>query len=58
MKIFIDECKERTAKMRAKRDWFVKMCSSSFRENNDEDLKVIDVTRIESLFDKYGIGDE
>ena len=24
MRIFIDECKERTAKMRAKRDWFVK----------------------------------
>ena len=35
MSIIIDECKERTAKMRAKRDWFVKTCSSSFRENND-----------------------
>ena len=36
---------------------------SSFRENNDEDLKVIDVTPIESLFfninlDKDGTGDE
>ena len=30
MRISIDECKERTAKMRAKRDWFVKTCSSSF----------------------------
>ena len=39
-----DECKQRIAKMRVKRDWFVKACSSSFCENNDEDLKVIDVT--------------
>ena len=49
--------------MRAKKDWFIKMCSSSFRENNDEDLKVIDVTPIESLFsnmnlNKDGTGDE
>ena len=39
------------------------MCSSNFRENNDEDLKVIDVTPIKSLFpnmnlDKDGTGDE
>ena len=50
MIISIDECKERTAKMRAKRDWFVKACSSSSHENNDEDLKVIDVYPIKSLF--------
>ena len=63
MRISIDECKERTAKMRAKRDLFVKACSSSFQENIDEDLKVIDVNPIESLFsnlnlDKYGTGYE
>ena len=63
MRISIAECKERTSKMRAKRDWFVKACSSSFCESNDEDLKVIDVNPIESLFsninhDKYGTGDE
>ena len=29
MKISIDECKERTAKMRAKKDLFIKACSSS-----------------------------
>src|SRR3989337_1585718 len=63
MRIFIDECKERTARMRAKKDWLIKVCSSSFRENNDEDLKVIDVNPIESLFsninfDKDGTGDE
>ena len=39
MRISIDQCKERTAKMRAKNDWFIKACSSSFRENNDDDLK-------------------
>ena len=49
--------------MRAKKDCFVKACSSSFHDNNDEDLKVIDVTPIKSLFsnmnlDKYGTGDE
>ena len=36
--------------MRAKRDCFVKACSSSFCENNVEDLKFIGVTPIESLF--------
>lgn len=50
IRISIDECQERTAKMLAKRDCFVKTCSSSFCENKDEDLKVIDVTPIESLF--------
>ena len=49
--------------MRAKRDWFIETCSSSFRENNDADLKVIGVTPIDSLFankklDKEGTGDE
>ena len=38
MRISIDECKERTAKMCAKRDWLVKACPSRFCENNDEDL--------------------
>ena len=50
MKISIDECKGRTTKMRAKKDWFIKACSSSFRENDDENLEVIDVTPIESFF--------
>ena len=41
----------------------MKACSSSFHDNNDEDLKVIDVTPIKSLFsnmnlDKDGTGDE
>ena len=50
MRISIDECKERTARMRAKKYCFVKACSSSFHDNKDEDLKVIDVSPIKSLF--------
>ena len=42
--------KERTARLRAKKDFFVRVCSSSFHENNDEVLKVIDVSPIKSLF--------
>ena len=62
MRSSIDECKERTARLRAKKDCFVKACSSSFHENNDEDLKVIDVSPIRSLFcnmnlDNNGTGD-
>ena len=63
MRISIDECKERTARMRAKKDSFIKACSSSFHENNDEDLKFIDVSPIKSLFcninlNNDGTGDE
>ena len=63
MRISIDECKERTARMRVKIDCFIKACSSSFHDNKDEDLKVIDVSPIKSLFsnmnlDKDGTGDE
>ena len=50
MRISIDECKERTARMHAKKDDFIRACSSSSYENNDEDLKVIDVSPINSLF--------
>ena len=49
--------------MRAKKDCFVRACSSSFHDNNDEDIKVIDVSPIKSLFcnmnlDNDGTGDE
>ena len=50
MRISIDECKERTARMRAFKDAFIKACSSNSYENQDEDLKVIDVSPIKSLF--------
>ena len=50
MRISIDECKERTARMRAKKDAFIRVCSSSSYKNKDEDLKVIDVSPIKSFF--------
>ena len=50
MIISIDECKERTARMRASKNAFVIACSSNSYENQDEDLKVIDVSPIKSLF--------
>ena len=50
MRISIDECMERTARLCAKKDCFIKVCSSSFNESNNEDLKVIDVSPIRSLF--------
>ena len=49
MRISIDECKERTARMRASKDAFIKACSSNPYENQDEDLKVIDVSPTKSL---------
>ena len=50
MRISIDECKERTARMRAQKDCFVKACSSSFHENKDEDIKVIGVSLLNICF--------
>ena len=41
MRISIDECKERTARMRASKDAFIKACSSNSYENQDEDLKLL-----------------
>ena len=53
MRISIDESKERTARMRAKKDVFMRAGSSSSCENKDENLKVIDVSPIKSLFLQY-----
>ena len=50
MRMSIDECKERTARTRAMKDAFIKVCSSNSYENKDEDLKVIDVSPIKYLF--------
>ena len=49
--------------MCASKDAFIKACSSDSYENQDEDLKVIDVSPIKSLFcnmnlDNDGTGDE
>ena len=58
MRISIDECKERTARMRAKKDCCIKASSSSFHDNKDEDLKVIDVSPIKYLFCNINIGND
>ena len=50
--------KKEPARMRAKKDCFVKTCSSSFCENKDEDLKVIDVSPIKSLFCNMNLGND
>ena len=57
MRISIDECKERTTRMRAKREDYIKSCSSSYLENKDEDLKVIDVSPIRSLFSSINLNE-
>ena len=58
MRISIDECKERTARMCAKKDAFIRVCSSSPYENKDEDLKVINVSLIKSLFCNMNLDNE
>ena len=57
VRISIDECKERTAWMRASKDAFIKACSSNSYENQDEDLKVIDVSPIKYLFFNMNLDD-
>ena len=44
--------------MPAKKDCFVKACSSSFYENKDEDIKVIDVSPIKSLCCNMNLDDD
>ena len=41
MRMSVDGCKERTTRMRASKDAFIKACSSNSYENQDEDIKVI-----------------
>ena len=53
MRISIDECKERTARLRAKKDCFVKACSSGFHENNDDDLKVIEANEGKLMYPEF-----
>src|SRR6187399_1059616 len=55
MRISIDECKERTARMHAKRENYIKVCSSRYHENKGEDLRVIDVSPIRSLFSSINL---
>ena len=41
MRISIDECKERTARLHAKKDSFIKACPSSFHEKMMRILKLL-----------------
>src|SRR3989337_2310701 len=61
--ISINESKERTARLRAKREFLEKAIPPGFYRSNDEDIKMIGVTPIKSLFsnikiDKKGTGEE
>ena len=44
--------------MRASKDAFIKACSSNSYENQDEDLKVIDVSPIKSMFCNMNLDDD
>ena len=59
----MDESKKRTAMLRAKREFLERAFSTDCFHNNDEDLKMIGVSSIDSLFsivknDENGIGEE
>ena len=48
--VSINETKDRTARLRAKREFLEKAIPPGFYHSNDEDIKMIGVTPIESLF--------
>ena len=61
--VSMDESKKITAMLRAKREFLERAFSSDCFHKNDEDLKVIGVFSIDSLFsqisiDEKGIGEE
>src|SRR6266496_1651169 len=51
----MDESKKRTAMLRAKREFLEKAFSSDYFHKSDEDLKMIGVSSIDSLFSKFEI---
>ena len=54
----MDESKKRTAMLRAKREFLEKAFSSDFFRKSDEDLKMIGVSSIDSLFSKIKIDEK
>ena len=54
----MDESKKRTAMLRAKREFLEKAFSSDFFCKSDEDLKMIGVSSIDSLFSKVKIDEK
>ena len=53
--VSMDESKKRIAMLRAKRDFLEKAFSSDCFHKNDEDLKMIGTTPIDSLFSKIKV---
>ena len=53
--VSMDESKKRTAMLRAKREFLEKVFSSDYFHKSDEDLKMIGVSSIYSLFSKVKI---
>ena len=56
--VSMDESKKRTAMLRAKREFLEKAFSSDYFRKSDEDLKMIGVFSIDSLFIKIKIDDK
>ena len=56
--VSMDESKKRTAMLRAKREFLEKTFSSDYYHKSDEDLKVIGVSSIDSLFSKFNIDEK
>ena len=54
----MDESKKRTAMLRAKREFLEKAFSSDYSCKDDEDLKMIGVSSIVSLFSKVKIDEK
>ena len=54
----MDESKKRTAMLRAKREFLEKAFASDYPCKNDEDLKMIGVSSIDSLFSKVNIDEK
>ena len=55
MRVSMNESKKRTAQIRARHEWFKRVRSS---DANHEDLKVLGVTPLESLFSRIKPIDE
>ena len=56
--VSMDESKKRAAMLRPKREFLEKMFSSDFFHRSDEDLKMIGVSSVDSLFSKIKIDEK
>ena len=56
--VSMDESKKRTAMLRARREFLEKAFSRDCFHKNDEDLKMIGVSSIDSLFSKVKIDEK